>query len=91
MTMILSALAGVFLVAYLMRRRARLRWLRGSTPSTNPMLNLIFKSRALATGSVSFGSAVFRVISTEAHVVLLSLGLPALALVEFQKTEYRSS
>ena len=87
MTGILLALAGVFLVAYLMRRRARLRWLRGSTPPTNPVLSLILKSTALAMGSVSLGAAIFRVISTDAHVVMLSLGLLALALLALQKTE----
>ena len=87
MTGILLALAGVFLVAYLMRRRARLRWLRGSTPPTNPVLSLILKSTALAMSSVSLGAAIFRVISTDAHVVMLSLGLLALALVALQKTE----
>ena len=55
MTGILLALAGAFLVAYLMRRRARLRWLRGSTPPTNPVLSLILKSTALAMSSVSLG------------------------------------
>ncbi len=35
MTLILLALAGLFLVAYLIRRRARLRWLRGTATSTN--------------------------------------------------------
>ena len=50
MTVILFALAGVFLVAYLIRRRARLNWLRGTTTTTNQMLNLILKSTALANG-----------------------------------------
>ena len=40
-----------------------------------------------AMGSISFGAAIFRVLSTEAHVVLLSLGLFTLALGSFQKTE----
>ena len=87
MTAILLVLAGGFLAAYLIRREARLRWLRGTTRSTNWMLNLILKSAALAMGSISFGAAIFRVLSTEAHVVLLSLGLFALALGSFQKTE----
>ena len=60
MTGILLALAGVFLVAYLMRRRARLRWLRGSTPPTNPVLSLILKSTALAMSSVSLGAAIIQ-------------------------------
>ena len=86
-TVIALVLAGGFLVAYLLRRRARLRWLRGTTTSTNLIPDLIFKSTALAMGSISLGAAVFRAISTEAHVVLLSLGLLALALGAFQKTE----
>ncbi len=84
---VILMLAGVLLVAYLIRRDARLRWLRGTTTSTNLMLNLIFKSTALAMGSISFGAAIFRAISTEAHVVLLSLGLLALALGALQKRE----
>ena len=87
MTVILFALAGVFLVAYLIRRRARLNWLRGTTTTTNQMLNLILKSTALAMGSISLGAAVLRAFSTEAHVVLLSLGLLALALGALQNTE----
>ncbi len=87
MTLILLALAGLFLVAYLIRRRARLRWLRGTATSTNLIPNLIFKWTALAMGSISFGAAISGVISTEAHVVLLSLGLIALALGALQKAE----
>ena len=87
MTIIVLALAGVFLVGYLIRREARLRWLRGTRTSTNVMLSLILKSTALAMGGVSFGAAVFRVISIEAHVVLLSLGLLAVALGALLKTE----
>ena len=86
-TVILLVLAGVFLVAYLIRRRTRLRWLRGTTPSTKPILNLIFKSTALAMGGVSPGAAVLRVMSTDVHVVLLSLGLLALALDALLNTE----
>ena len=51
------------------------------------MLNLIFKSTALAMGSISFAAAIFTVISTEAHVVLLSLGILALALSALQNPE----
>ena len=87
MTVILVVLAGGSLAAYLIRREARLRWLRGTTRSTNWMLNLMLRSTALAMGSISFGAAIFRAFSTEAHVVLLSLGLLALAVGAFQKTE----
>ena len=87
MTMILVALACVFLAAYLIRREARLRWLRGARSPANVMLNLILKSTTLAMGSVSFGAAILGAISTEAQVVLLSLGLLALALGALQKTE----
>ena len=87
MTILLPVPAGVFLVAYLMRREARIRWLRGTGTPIKVILNLIFKSTALAMGSVSFGAAIFRVISTEAHVVLLSLGLLALALSALQKSD----
>ena len=51
-TVIALVLAGGFLVAYLMRRRARLRWLRGTTTSTNLIPDLIFKSTALAMASM---------------------------------------
>ena len=50
-TMILVVLACVFLAAYLIRREARLRWLRGARSPANVMLNLILKSTALAMGS----------------------------------------
>ncbi len=86
-TVILLVLAGGLLVAYLIRREARLRWLRGTTTPVNWMLNLILRSTAVAMGSLSFGAAVFGVFSTEVHLVLLSLGLLALALGAFQKTE----
>ncbi len=86
-TVILLLLAAVFLAAYLIRRRTRIGSVRGATTWTNLMLDLIFKSTALAMGSISVGTAIFRVISTEAHVVLLSVGLLALALDAFQKTE----
>ena len=86
-TVSLVVLAGVFLVAYLIRREARLHWLRGTTTSTSQILNLIFKSTALAMASISFGGAVFRVFPVEAHLVLLSLGLLALALAALQKME----
>lgn len=87
MTVILFVLAGVLLVGYLVRRRARLNWLRGTKTSTNQMLSLIFKSTALAMASISVASVIFRVVSTEAHVVLLSLGLLALALSALQNPE----
>ena len=87
MTVILFVLAGVLLVAYLIRRRARLNWLRGTTTSTSQWLNLFFKSTALAMGGISFGAAIFRVFSTEAQLVLLSLGLLALALGALLSTE----
>ena len=86
-TVSLVVLAGAFLLAYLIRREARLRWLRGTTTSTNRILNLILKSTALAMASISFGGAVFRAFPVEAHVVLLSLGLLALAVGALQKTE----
>ena len=86
-TVIMLVLAGGFLAAYLIRRRTRVSSVRGTTTRTNLLLDLIFKSTALAMGSISVGAAMFRVISTEAHVVLLSLGLLALALDAFQKTE----
>ena len=85
MTMVLLVLAGVLLVAYLIRREARLRWLRGTKTSTDYLLNLVLRSTALATGSISLGAAILQVMSTEAHVVLLSLGLFALALSTLQK------
>ena len=85
MTMILLGLAGASLVAYLIRREARLRWLRGTKTSPDYVLNLVLRSTALATGGISLGAAVFGVMSAEAHVVLLSLGLFALALSALQK------
>jgi hypothetical protein len=86
-TVILLVLASMFLAAYLIRRRTRIGSVRGTTSGTNLMLDLIFKSTALAMGGISFGAAIFRAISTEAHVVLLSLGLLALALGALQKRE----
>ena len=85
MTVILLVLSGLMLVAYLIRREARLRWLRGTQASTEYLLNLVLRSTALATGSISLGGAIFQVISTEAHVVLLSLGLFSLALSALRK------
>ena len=38
-TVILLVLAGGLLVAYLIRREARLRWLRGTTTPVNWILN----------------------------------------------------
>ena len=87
MTMVLPVLAGVFLVAYLMRREARIRWLRGTGTPGKVILSLILKSTALAMGSVSFGGAIFSAFSTEAHMVLLSLGLLALALSALQTSD----
>ena len=86
-TVILLALAGVLLVAYLIRLEARLRWLRGTRTSTKVVLTLALWSTAWAMGSVSFGAAIFQLISVQAHVILLSLGLLALALATLQRTE----
>ena len=87
MTIVLPVLAGVFLLAYLMRREARIRWLRGTGTPAKVILNLILKSTALAMGGVSLGGAIFRAFSTEAHLALLSLGLLALALSTLQKAD----
>lgn len=87
MTIVLPVLAAVFLVAYLMRREARIRWLRGTGTPAKVILNLILKSTALAMGGVSLGAAIFRAFSTEAHILLLSLGLLALALSTLQKSD----
>jgi hypothetical protein len=84
-TMFLLVLAGVLLVAYLIRREARLRWLRGKKTSADYVLNLVLRSTALAAGSISLGAAIFQAMSTEAHVVLLSLGLFSIALTELRK------
>ena len=86
-TVILLALAGVLLVAYLIRREMRLRWLRGTRTSTKVMLTLVLWSTALAMGSVSFGAAISQLISVQAHVILLSLWLLALALGALQRAE----
>ena len=64
MTMILLVLAGASLVAYLIRREARLRWLRGTKTSPDYVLNLVLRSTALATGGISLGAAVLGVMST---------------------------
>ena len=86
-TVILLALAGVLLVAYLIRREMRLRWLRGTRTSTKVMLTLVLWATALAMGSVSFGAAISQLISVQAHVILLSLWLLALALGALQRAE----
>ena len=57
MTVVLLVLTGVVLAAYLIRRRARLNWLRGTKTPTSMMLNLSLKSTALATAGVSLGAA----------------------------------
>ena len=86
-TVILLALAGVLLVAYLIRCEARLRWLRGTRTSTKVVLALVLWSTAWAMGSVSFGAAIVQLISIQVHVILLTLGLLALALGALQRTE----
>ena len=86
-TVILLALAGVLLVAYLIRREARIRWLRGTRTSTKVVLTLVLWSTALAMGRVSFGAAIFQLISVQAHVILLSLLLLALAVGALQRAD----
>ena len=86
-TVALLLLTGVLLFAYLVRRRARLNWLRGTVTPGSYLLNLGLKSTAVAMGAVSFGAAVLGMISTQAHAILLSLGLLALALSTLQDRE----
>ena len=83
-TVVLLLLTAALLFAYLVRRRARLNWLRGTATPGSFLLNLGLKSTAVAMGSVSVGAALFGTISTRAHLILLSLGLLALALSTLQ-------
>lgn len=86
-TVALLLFTGGVLFAYLVRRRTRLNWLRGTTTPSRFMLNLGLKSTAIAMGIVSVVAAMFGTISTRAQVVMLSLGLLALALSTLQETE----
>ena len=86
-TVALVLLTGVMLFAYLLRRRARLNWLRGTVTPGSFMLNLGLKSTAIAMGAVSFAAVLLDLISTRAHVVMISLGLLALALSTLQERE----
>ena len=61
-TVILLALADVLLVAYLIRREARNRWLRGTRTSTKVVWTLVLCSTALAMDRLSFGAAIFQLI-----------------------------
>ena len=85
-TVALLLLTGVVLFAYLLRRRSRLNWLRG-TSSKSFALNLGLKSTDVAMGGVGLWSAVLGTISTRAQMILLSIGLLALALSTLQERE----